>query len=84
MTTFRTYNNDIDPAFWDHYETIPDRIEAKQMDEPFTLDGCPYEAGDYLGVGGKTVFADGTIKYHLFAMPKSMFEYEFRKRSLEP
>lgn len=78
MKAFRTYGNEIPPEFWDEYETIPDPIRAKQMDEPFSLDGCEYNAGDYLGVGGITYPKDGPIKYDLFAMPKSMFEDRFR------
>ena len=79
MKAFRTYGNEIPPFWnWDEYETIPDSIRAKQMDGPFSLDGCEYEAGDYLGVGSTTYSKDGPIKYDLFAMPKSMFERRFR------
>ena len=78
MKIFRTYGNEIPPGFWDEYETIPDSIRAKRMDEPFYLDICEYNAGDYLGVGGATYSKDGPVKYDLFAMPKSMFEGMYR------
>jgi len=80
MKAFRTRGNEIPPGFWDEYETIPDSIRAKRMDEPFSLDGCEYEAGDYLGVGSTTYPKDGPIKYDLFAMPRSMFEDRFRRK----
>ena len=78
MKAFKTRGNEIPLEFWEEYETIPDSIRAKRMDEPFSLDGCEYKAGDYLGVGGTTYPKDGPIKFDLFAMPKSMFEGMYR------
>lgn len=79
MKEFRSRENELDLSFFDDYESNPNRLHAKQMTEEFSLDGCEYAAGDYLGVGGVRYSPDNPVAIGLFAMPKSMFEGLYRR-----